>query len=142
MQGLHNPEQVNPLSPISSGTAPDRISDERRDQSAAADALPNELQLTTRVHRDALRSELRPSTALESILVEEMARNAAAMEFSANAEGRVLTFAVRHRELLQHGVTGDKDLELEAMFTAAITSNATERVERFSLRSASADGDL
>jgi transposase-like protein len=97
----------------------------------AAKPLPDSLSLKNEQYREALRAELAPSTALESIFVDEMARHAAALEFSGAAEGRVLRFGARCQELLPRHTSPDEEAELEAMFAAALTNNAVERTERF-----------
>lgn len=97
----------------------------------SAEALPEALRLNTSEYLEALRAELRPATALEDIFVAEMARHAAAMDFSEAAESRVLRFGARHHELLLEGAAKGGERELEAMFAAAVTSNAAERTERF-----------
>jgi transposase-like protein len=96
-----------------------------------ADALPKALRLNSDEYRQALAAELQPATALASILVDEMARHAAAMEFSAAAEDHVLRFGARNNGLLRPDAPHDQGLMDEAMFAAAISTNAADRTERF-----------
>lgn len=108
--------------------APDRVSAPH--DSTVAPSLPPALSLDS-AYRQALRAELAPATALESILVDEMARHAAGMEFCGPATAGVLRFGARNNGLLPQAAGTGSTGELDAMFAAAVTTNALERVERF-----------
>ncbi|HXT59942.1 MAG TPA: IS1595 family transposase [Pirellulales bacterium] len=96
-----------------------------------AEALPEALRIKSDEYRQALRAELQPRTALELVLVDEMARHAGAMEFSAAAEGHVLRYGARNNGLLRPDAPHDQELAHEAMFAAAISTNAADRAEKF-----------
>lgn len=99
-------------------------------QDSVPHRMPAELSVDASRYHASLRADLRPATALEEILVQELARHAASMEISANAEGQVLRFAARHAEYLPQ-VEASPELQAEAMVAASMTNPATERVERY-----------
>jgi hypothetical protein len=96
----------------------------------AAKFLPQRLARLRDYYQDALRGELGAASVLENVLVDEMARHAAGMEFAAEAEEAALRNGVRQSEMaklmLQPGITADPD----AAISTALTSPAALQAYR------------
>jgi transposase-like protein len=91
--------------------------------------LPPALRAAVAANRDRLRQELLPRNFLEEILVSELARHAAYLEFAEQAEASALGVAAAFRPDLC--VLGQDDLPITAedlALTAAVTSDAAARV--------------
>lgn len=123
-------EETNKASAQSADDTAGNPSGKSAQADRAPEQIPAELDVDASRYRQSLRDQLQPATALELILVDEMARHAASMEISAGAEGRVLRFAARHAEYL-HRAPADLERQAEAMIAASMTNHATERVERY-----------
>ncbi|MCA9124739.1 MAG: transposase [Planctomycetaceae bacterium] len=91
--------------------------------------LPKALQgKRVEYYRERLRRELEPATTVEEVLVDEMARHAAMMEFSEQTEGAVLRHGASELASLLTVNTSDSHGDDDAVLSAAV---ATETLERF-----------
>ena len=84
-------------------------------------------------HRERLRAEWRPATATQSLLVDEMARHAAALEFAERAEPAVLRTGALAIAGLQAnlafplGGMADDDV----LLTGSVNNDAVDRLMRY-----------
>jgi hypothetical protein len=93
--------------------------------------LPNELRLRTEHFAAELQRELSPAGCLQSVLVEELARHAAGMEFAGHAEGSILRYCGQQRAQLDTLLDRDAPLDVDGSFTAAISNQPLERLGRY-----------
>lgn len=98
----------------------------------ATKLLPQVLQ-TGRVDllREQLREHFRPRNQVETLLVDEMARHGAMLEFGEAAEGAVLRRGAQELTLLAPDVEGDQHAEIDVQLAAAVSSDALERFARY-----------
>ncbi len=93
--------------------------------------LPERLRLHTAQLKGQLAAELQPASALENILVDELARHAAALQFTHRAEPAVLRCGAACQPQmttligLQHAEPADVTL------LAAVTSDGLEKFSRY-----------
>lgn len=78
--------------------------------------------------RERLRRELKPNNTVETVLVDEMARHAAMLEFSEQTEGAVLRHGATELASLLAVNASDSDDNEDAVLSAAV---ATETLDRF-----------
>jgi hypothetical protein len=81
-------------------------------------------------HKDRLRSEWQPTSPTQEILILEMARHAAYLELAEQAEPAVMRCGATSADLLSANDTKNGN-NIDSYLTAAVTSDALERVCRY-----------
>jgi transposase-like protein len=101
---------------------------------AARKKLPAALQLAVAEHLEVLRCELRPATHVQELLLREMARHAAALDFSQSAEQSALNVGARASSSVEGVLVAGENDDIDATDTAlaaAVASQVTERLCRY-----------
>ncbi len=93
--------------------------------------LPKKLRLQTAQLRDQLAEELFPATVLESILVDELARHAAALKFTSRAEPAVLRCGAACEPHLAAMMGLQTAAPVDIRLLGAITSEGLDKVSRY-----------
>lgn len=93
--------------------------------------LPERLRQHTAVLREQLASELRPASALEALLVDELARHGAALKFTSRAEPAVLRRGAAAEMQLAAIVGTDISSPADVSLCGAVTSDGLERLTRY-----------
>jgi hypothetical protein len=88
----------------------------------ARTVLPDSLRLRTDHFAAELLCELRPAGCLELVLVDELARHAAAMELAGHAEGSILRYCGQQQTQLDSWLDPDGPIDTDASVTAAISN--------------------
>jgi hypothetical protein len=96
--------------------------------------VPEAIQLETAGLHRRLKAELAPASAIEEILVGELARHGAALKFASAAEPAVLRSGAAcgttlHRVLQANSVP--QLSELDEILAAAVTSDGLEKLSRY-----------
>jgi len=81
-------------------------------------------------YREKVIREFNPTTITEDILVNELARHAAMLEVGERAEGSVLRHGASELSKVLVGDDAD-DVSMDAVLTAAVSSDAIERFARY-----------
>jgi transposase-like protein len=94
-----------------------------------ATAMFDDLGRETDRYRELLRGEWRPTSPTQEIIVEELARHAAALHLVARVEPATLRTGARAVALLQE-VEGD-NRDCDACLCGAVTSDGIEKITRY-----------
>lgn len=97
----------------------------------ARQRLPAALEQETAKLQRRLEAELAPVSAVEEILVREVARHGAALQFAAAAEPAVLRTGAACETTLNVALGENGAPELDRLFAAAVTSDGVEKLSRY-----------